>query len=447
MTDDTSDFAQLQEFAQRRDELDPFLLRAALANTLRRRGYRAIVAPDDGNSQAASTNRAPGVVALLVLWGFSVSAAFGLGLEWYLVPVSLVATTLVVLAAIQLTHEAAWTGVVLILGWMLAGILEGTGGDSGAFLVGYVFPIALALSYAFAARLLRLRDAQDVALALAGVVKSAPLIAPVVLIVLFLPSLSADVWRIAGRLDAESIAVVGTLSVGLLFLVVRLHLGSQLEQMIEQRAAHLSNSSARVQLTRNQVLTVLGEEEGLIVADMSDGRIDSSWPPAGEEYAPYLRAAAGDTLISPLTGRLAVTVGVVGVLFSAYVYALCLAVVPLEIAADWSEATVSSHVVSAFGVQLTFHSGPYVALAVLLGLAATATFLSFALVEDRFATAMTDALLRDPTDRFLVLALPYVSLWEAAIELGRAARQVSASVSDGSSSGVDKSSGNQTGPS
>jgi hypothetical protein len=69
------------------------------------------------------------------------------------------------------------------------------------------------------------------------------------------------------------------------------------------------------------------------------------------------------------------------------------------------------------------HGGPFLSLAALMGLAATATFLSFALIEDRFAKALAGALLQDPTDRFLVLALPYVSLWEKLIVEGRAARQ------------------------
>jgi hypothetical protein len=106
-------------------------------------------------------------------------------------------------------------------------------------------------------------------------------------------------------------------------------------------------------------------------------------------------------------------------LFSGYIYLLCAAVVPRDTASEWSGVTTPSTELDILGATVSLAGGPYLSLAALLGLAATATFLSFALVEARFAQALTDALLRDPADRFLVLALPYVKLWEEAIEAGR----------------------------
>jgi hypothetical protein len=250
------------------------------------------------------------------------------------------------------------------------------------------------------------------------------LVAPVVLTVLFLPALTSDVWRIAAALDAGSLLLIGVLSVGVLFILVRGQLGSQVQSIIAQRAEQLSDLQSRSELTRRQVRATAPNEAIALVDEMTDSRVGSAWPAAGEEYAPYLHAAVGPTLVAPLTGRLAITVGVTGFLFTGYIYLLCSAVVPLRIAIAWSQASTPSTHLSILGVSWTLGGGPYVHLAVLLGLAATATFLSFALVEERFARELTDALLRDPTDRFLALALPYISLSEKAIEAGRR-RQVS----------------------
>lgn len=421
--DNNPNWGLLGEFAQNREQLDPLLLRGLLATALRKRGYASIVSPEDGASQATPDKRLPNVLAWTMLWSFGVSAAIIVGLAWYLWPLGIIAMTAVLLLVGRLSGGSSAIGSLLLLSWVALAAVEAIEGTLATLAFAYLLPIGLAATYGMTSRLLRLRDAQDVALALGGVIKSAPLVAPVVLIVLFLPALSADVWLVAGDLSARSLLIVGALSVGLLFVVVRLQLGGQVEQMVSQRAEHLSDVSQRSELTRKQLLATTGEDGEALMEGMSDSNVDGAWPVAGEEYAPYLGAAVGETLQAPLTGRLGLTIAIVGILFSAYIYLLCLAVVPIGIARNWSHAAVPSRNVDLLGISITFHGGPYLSLAALLGIAATATFLSFALVEERFANALTDALLRDPTDRFLVVALPYVNLWEAAIETGRAARQ------------------------
>lgn len=46
-------------------------------------------------------------------------------------------------------------------------------------------------------RMFPLRYVQDVAASFAGIIRSAPLLAPLVLVLLIVPLLQADVWRIA----------------------------------------------------------------------------------------------------------------------------------------------------------------------------------------------------------------------------------------------------------
>ena len=93
--------------------------------------------------------------------------------------------------------------------------------------------------------------------------------------------------------------------------------------MIAQRDEQLSDLQGRSDLTRQQIKATADSAGIGLVDEMTDSRVDSAWPAAREEYAPYLHAAVGPTLSAPLTGRLAITVGVTGVLFSGYIYLLC----------------------------------------------------------------------------------------------------------------------------
>lgn len=418
-----TDWDALGEFARRRKELDPHLLRGALANALRKRGYGAIVSPEDGVGEEPEKQALPTLLALTMLWSFGVSAAIALGAPWYLWPLGIVVAFAAVAFLIRLV-SAGPAGTILFLSWAALGVSQAAAGDFEALLVTYLAPLGIAAAYGLATRVLRLREAQDFALALGGVIRSAPLVAPVVLVVLFLPALSADVWQVADQLSFTSLLIVGVASVGLLFVVVRLQLGSETEITMEQRARNLCDHTDRSELTRRQ-LTAAEQESANLLESMSEESVEGAWPATGEEYAPYLHAAVGETLRSPLAGRLALTVGIVGLLFTGYIYILCTAVVPADLAAEWTGTVAPSRHIQVIGASITLHSGAFLNLAALMGLAATATFLSFALIEERFAKALAGALLQDPIDRFLLLALPYMALWEQAIEEGREARQAS----------------------
>jgi hypothetical protein len=398
-----------------------------LANALRKRGYAAIVAPEDGKGAEPKKPLLPNILAYTALWSFGTSGAIAVGAPWYLWPVGIAVALGVILWLNRISGESQLLGSVVLLGWVVLGVAQTIEERFDTLAITYLAPLLLGAVYGLATRVLRLREAQDLVLALGGVIKSAPLVAPVVLVVLFLPALSADVWQVADKLSPASLLIVGIASVGLLFIVVRLQLGSETERTMEQRAQHLCDLSRRSELTRGQLSAGDGDENDPLLDGMTDTSMEGSWPAAGEEYAPYLHAAGGETLRSPLTGRLALTVGIVGVLFSAYIYVLCSAVVPGSLATEWTGTIAPSTEIHLLGLAVTLHGGAFLNLAALMGLAATATFLSFALIEERFAKALAGALLQDPTDRFLVLALPYVTLWEEAIEEGRADRQASSS--------------------
>jgi hypothetical protein len=411
-----TDWDLLGEFARHREELDPVLLRGFVAGALRRRGYSSLVLDESIPWTDTEKNHLPGLMAFAFLWSTGVSAAIAAGAPWYLGWLGILGVLALVGLAGKAFGDAAAVGVVVLAIWLAVAAIEVIGAEWLLLAIAFGLPLTVVVIYATTKRLLPMRDAQDVALALGGAIKSAPLVIPLVLIVLFLPALSADVWQLGERLSAESLLIVGLLSVGILLVVVRLQLGGQIERMLHQRAAVLSDAADRAEMTRDQAMLAVPEDGAALLGEMDDPGIEDAWPAAGEEYAPYLNAVGGSVLQKPLTGYLAITVVAIGVLLSLYVYLLCSAVVPRDLAAEWSGVHVPQTQLAVAGVSITLKGGPFIKLAALLGIAATATYLSFALVEERFATALTDSLLRDPTDRFLVLALPYINLRERILQ-------------------------------
>lgn len=440
-----TDWHELSEFAQKRDELNPGLMRLLLAVALVRRGYGAVVIADDMPENVVQSNPLPGLLALGMTWSFGISAAIAAGLPWYLYWCGLLGAFVLLGVASNRLNSTLFGGLVLVA-WVTTGVAFASNGALESFALAYGVPLVAGAGFAVAFRTLRLRDAQDVALALGGAFRGAPLVAPVVLIVLFLPAMTRDVWQVADQMAPSSLLLAGCISVGLLFVIVRIQLGSELGKMLRQRANHLCEQSKRYTQTRDEVGASVDEEGVPLLETMPDSVIEAAWQANGGEYAPYIEVKAGESLQQPLTARLGLTTALVGLALVIYIYLLCATVVPTEVASAWIGAEIPSTEVQALGAAVTVPGGVYLKLALLLGLAATATFLSFALVEERFAAALTDALLREPSDKLLVLAIPYLGLRERAIEMELDKRRLQSSAESSTEdssagSGEDSTSG------
>lgn len=284
--------------------------------------------------------------------------------------------------------------ILLILLWM--GVAVGLAVTRPEALVWtYGIPIGIALAVALALRNLRLREARDLAMALAGVARSAPYVAPVVLIVMLLPALTADVWELAADIESANLVGAAVLSVGLLVILLSRQLRLELEPALAARCRVLTARATAPELTRIALTRASDSDTPRVVSELPEETLAGAWPATGEEYAPYLVAAEGRSLRRPLTARLLITASAVGMLLTGYIYALLAVTVPREVAVDWSQRRVDSHELWLPGLDVTVPGDAYVAMAVLLGVFATAIFLAFALTEERIAAAMTEALLRD----------------------------------------------------
>jgi hypothetical protein len=234
----------------------------------------------------------------------------------------------------------------------------------------------------------------------------------VVLIAIILPALTADVWQLAAQIHVSNLVGAALLSVGVLLLLVGRQLRHELEPAMSARCRALTGRASAPEEARDALTSNLDSEAARPIQEIPTDTVAGAWPVAGEEYAPYLAAAEGKALRRPLWPRLVVTVGIVAGILFAYVYALVAATVPTDVAAEWTASNPTTTRVNLLGVGVSLPCGPYLEMATLLGILATAIFLAFALTEERIAAAVTEALLREPIDRFLLLALPYVALLE-----------------------------------
>ncbi|MGZ4326237.1 MAG: hypothetical protein ACXVHB_32710 [Solirubrobacteraceae bacterium] len=290
--------------------------------------------------------------------------------------------------------------------------------DHGHVWLTHVIPAVLVVAVALVTRSVNVRSAREVGVAAAAVVRSAPLLAPLVLVVLVLPALSADLWQAAADIDASDVGVLVVVTVLPVLLFVMRQLVSELPAVLESRALALAADPERDDLTRALLRERLSPQAFETIDFAAAGHMASAWPANPPEYAPLIAAAEEDALRWPLRARLALCVVVVAAALTAYLYVVLATMIDPAVARAWSHEDVPIGHLHAAGITLWLPGGIYFRLVGLLGVLATATFLAFSLLEGRFSTALGDVLLRLPADRLLALALPYLALREERLAAG-----------------------------
>lgn len=392
--------------AQRRS-----LLRRCLASALRAGGYGDVAAAEVNTTQRSS-NWLLSAFVLMLVWGLSAGVLDVLDGSAWTWPVAIVG---VVVAIAFVAHHASGgsAATLLLIGWLATGWLQITG--DGHWIVTHAGPAGCLLVVALLTRQIDVRSVRDVAVAVAAIPRAAPLIAPLVLVVLLLPSLSEDVWKVADVLSMSRLLTLSVLTVGLLFVLVVRQLRAELPQVLVSRATALAAQPGRVELTRLMLRARLRDDSFELVHAEAGTFVVDAWPVDGAQYTPLLAATAGPRLTRPLLGRLAVCVGFIAVAVTLYLYALVSTIVRPDVVAGWTGDTVPVYELDLLGIAMSLPTGPYLAITSLLACLAVATFLAFTLIEERFSIALGDALLRLPADRLLALALPYLHLQEERV--------------------------------
>jgi hypothetical protein len=262
----------------------------------------------------------------------------------------------------------------------------------------------------------------------AGLAAGLPLLFPIAVALLFVPVLTADLWRAAEDLPWGGFVFLGLITIAPLSLVLRRQLHRSVEQVFATAAARLERSGDPAQGTLKRLGKLLGADAATAVAYGGHADVEEAFADGRpSEYAPMIAATVGKPFRGQVTWRFVPMIGGFLAFLSAYFYALAWAVVTVGTAARWTGEAIPSQEVSVLGLGAHLPGGPYLKVALLLGIVATAIFLAFVLTEDRYSTALAEALVEEPVEHCLALAVPFAYTGEQEDSLTEERRHVAAS--------------------
>jgi hypothetical protein len=340
-------------------------------------------------------------------------------------------------ARLELSLSLGWTAIVTVV---LFGVVLVLGGRWTKGLVAIMMGwIALAVLMMFEHGWAGLRDTYGIAIALAGglyllvrfiknglgidrraLLRSIPLLFPLVLLLLFAPLVTADLWRIAPAAEATRLTWLAILILVPLVLVLIGRLIGSLPSVVNDTGAALAIDPNAAQGVDPLVERLAGSYAGSWVLNNGRAMLQSSFDPTlAKDFSPYLAEVVRRPLRRAVVVRTMVMLAGLGVCVFAYIYVLSVILVPTDVAQDWSHSQSSHFSLAILGWQLSIPADPYLGVTALLSIVALGAFLAFLTVEESYSRAMAGALLHEPVREFMLLALPYTRLRERAI-LGEA---------------------------
>jgi hypothetical protein len=250
-----------------------------------------------------------------------------------------------------------------------------------------------------------------VAWRIARFIRGVPLLLPVVLVVLFAPLLTADLWQVAHDLGVPELVYVFGLSV-LPFLLV---LAPQLrrsarsaflraaEEVDDDPAAAAKEAAIRLEKAARESDPSLPEQDQVVrtlAPFFASGAVRKEAPEIQERLSKVLGRRLLFSL-GPLTLGLELCI-------TFYIYLVAWALVPVATVERWLHQTIQHETVPLLG---DLPVGPFLNASVLLGILATAIFFAFVVTdEEKYASTLTDLVVRKPLRRAALFALPYTAI-------------------------------------
>jgi hypothetical protein len=312
------------------------------------------------------------------------------GLLW-LLSVAIVVAGGVALAAIT---KPALAALIFALAFGISGLLQlGQDGASAVFSTHGISGLAVAaLVTGSRAR---------------GLARHVPLLLPLIIVVLFVPLFTADLWRAADDFGWRELIVLSALVLLPLLVAVYRRMSASLQRTLANATNRIAAADNHEQRVVQLVRSVGSEERDALDAnrDRLSQRLDRAFDridmarvgqEVGDEIRPRLRRL--------LRWRLATTVAGIAALVGSYTYLLAWTAVTARTAAVYVGHPVHMHHLDLVG---DIPAAPFVHVAALFGLLATAVFLAFALTEDDYTDALTDSLVARPFEEILLLVIPY----------------------------------------
>jgi len=246
---------------------------------------------------------------------------------------------------------------------------------------------------------------------LTAVARSAPFLLPVTLAVLVLPLLSEDLWdALAGfSLWSGVFLVLLTLVPVTVIFIWRLR---------AEVSGALNHANARTTLDEPTLEAAVGRLTALVDEDRRaevSSRLQAELPryvEAGgsDEVRAGVAARLGRRLRSSLGHRALTTVIGLWIAVSMYLYLLAIVLVSTDVAKRWMGQAPPTERIGLPTGAFELPAGPYLSVALVLGVLATAVLLAFVLTEDRYGEGLARVLLKEPLEAGMPVALLYRAL-------------------------------------
>ena len=335
---------------------------------------------------------------MVVTWAFMLGVIFSVAdwtnaTRWGAVGITAAALLFLALFAYRFGSRV---GAVLIAAlWSVAVVAQLQQSDHGvAVTIGLPFVLT-----AIAVAVLRPRR-------IGAIVRSSPLVLPVALSVLVIPLFTADLWNVVTGLHVGNLMLVAGLTVLPLLFSVRRRLSREVGPALQDAREAIDADLARTALEGR--LTKLLDEFQRPGAEAEIHRLLTRfWIPfdatlAAKEAIDPLRRQLGRNLFVSATGLMIVA--------SCYMGALAWALVPVANAQAWTGHDVDDARIELLGITAHVPLGPYVVVASLLGLLATAVMLASVAMSEDYARRLAEALLRQPAETALATVVPYLRM-------------------------------------
>lgn len=248
---------------------------------------------------------------------------------------------------------------------------------------------------------------------LSMIARVSPLLLPVTLTVLLIPLFTDDLWKAASELEVRHF--------GLLAVLLLLPLGAQLTRQMRAEMDVVILSAGRDVLAHRED-TAEELVQRLVKLVDKDGRetLSAELAPEATKHVEAVDGshlqAVRDVLLPSLrrraVGRVAWTALGLTASVSVYLYVLAWTLVPVSVSGDWLSTPVETTSVDLLLIDFSAPLGPYVAVAVLMGIVAAAVLIGFVITEERYAGDVSAAVLYAPVRDGLVAALPYAVMTE-----------------------------------
>ncbi|WP_143766960.1 hypothetical protein [Micromonospora sp. L5] len=236
-----------------------------------------------------------------------------------------------------------------------------------------------------------------------------PLFIPVSLIIVLLPLLTEDPWRLAAAArDRLGWFAALALLPPMMLLAWRI-MRTQSANVLHTAADRLSGLSDRDAVALREIKKMRhSRDQELDEASMRREIRSAMETDQPEEAAARILEAARTSTRLRAARRLGSLALGVSVIIWALIYSLAWASMPVSLAADWSKAEVTFETLNIFWVNITVPVAPYVWVSTLLAIVACAGFFGFALTEDQHSDALWETVVQKPADTYLLMALPYL---------------------------------------